>query len=73
MYGQGIRVSSSGDPNLGYMYPQGYICLFEGVHLRLAIEEKIHLRTLYFQIFVHISVNNIFKNPYMLIVKYIYE
>jgi len=27
-------------PNLGYMYPQGYIFLSEGVHLRLAIEEK---------------------------------
>ena len=29
-----------GVPNLGYMYPQGYICPSEGVHLRLAIEEK---------------------------------
>jgi len=65
--GQGIYVSSLGVPNLGYMYPQGYICLFEGVHLRLAIEEKIHLRTIYFQIFIHISVNNIFKNLYMLL------
>jgi len=27
-------------PNLGYMYSKGYICLSEGVHLRLAIEEK---------------------------------
>jgi len=32
--------SKSGVPNLGYMYPQGYICLSEGVHLRLAIEKK---------------------------------
>jgi len=23
----------AGDPNLGYMYPRGYICLSEGVHL----------------------------------------
>jgi len=27
-------------PNLGYMYPWGYICLSEGVHLRLTIEAK---------------------------------
>jgi len=47
------------------MYPQGYICLSEGVHLRLAIEEK--------SIFKKISVNIIFKNHYMLVVKYIYE
>jgi len=25
--------SSTGVPNLGYMYPWGYICLSEGVHL----------------------------------------
>jgi len=25
----------AGVPNLGYMYPQGYISLSEGVHLRL--------------------------------------
>jgi len=27
-------------PNLGSMYPWGYICLSEGVHLRLAIQVK---------------------------------
>jgi len=27
-------------PNLGYMYPQGYIYLSEWVHLRLAIEDR---------------------------------
>jgi len=32
--------SSAGVPNLGYMYLQGYICLSEGVHLRLAMEDK---------------------------------
>jgi len=32
--------SNTGVPNLGYMYPQGYICLSEGVHLRLSIEEQ---------------------------------
>jgi len=32
--------SKAGVPNLGYMYPQGYICLSKGVHLRLAEDEK---------------------------------
>ena len=27
-------------PNLGYIYPQGYICLSEGVHLRLSTDDK---------------------------------
>jgi len=27
-------------PKLGYMYPWGYICLSEGVHSKIAIEEK---------------------------------
>jgi len=35
-----LVLSKTGVPNLGYMYPQGYIFLSEGVHLRLAIEEK---------------------------------
>jgi len=35
-----IDHSRAGVPNLGYMYPWGYICLSEGVHLRLAIEGK---------------------------------
>jgi len=30
----------AGVPNLRYMYPQGYICLSEGVHLRMAIRAK---------------------------------
>jgi len=58
--------------NLGYMCPQGYICLPEGVHLRLAIEEKIYLHNICFEIFIHISVNIIFKHHYLLIVNYIY-
>ena len=39
-------------PKLGYMYPLDleYICLFEGVHLRLAIERK-NVLIIYFQIF----------------------
>jgi len=35
-----VSSSSPGVRNLWYMYPQGYICLSEGVHLSLAIEEK---------------------------------
>jgi len=52
------------------MYPQGYICPSEGVHLRLAVEGKIYCYITDFQIFIHITVNSIFKNDYMLIVKY---
>jgi len=37
--------------------------------LRLAIEGKIYLKIIYFQIFIHISVNIIFKNYYMFVVK----
>ena len=61
-----------GIPNLGYMYPWVYVCLSEGVHLRLAIEGKIYLHV-YFQIFVRIPLNIIFKSQYMYIVKYICE
>jgi len=68
--------SRTGVPNLAYMYPQGYICLSEGVHLRLAIEDKnifaCYLFPKYLYIFIYISVNIIFKNHYMLIVKYIW-
>jgi len=53
-------------PNLGY------ICLSEGVHLRLAIDEKMYLHIIYFHTFIHISVIIIFKNQYTLIVKYRY-
>jgi len=37
----GIAPVRAGVPKLGYMYPQGYICLSEGVHLRLAIRENV--------------------------------
>jgi len=33
----------------------GYVCLFEGVHLRLATEGKVHLHIICFQIFIHAS------------------
>jgi len=46
------------------MYPQGYICLSEWVHLRLAIDEKNILHIIYFQIFIHILVSVVFKNHY---------
>jgi len=36
-------------------------------------EEKIYLHNICFQIFIHTSVNTIFKNHYKLVVKYIYE
>ena len=62
----------SGVPNLGYIYLQGYICLSEEVHLRLAIDEKMCLHIIYFQIFIHTSVIIIFKNHNTLIVKYIF-
>ena len=42
------RRSKSGVPSLGYN------CLSEGVHWRLAIEGKIYLRVVYFQIFIYI-------------------
>ena len=40
-------------PNLGFVYPQGYICLSEGVHLRLSIGDNIYLHIICFQIFIH--------------------
>ena len=49
--------SMAGLPNLGYMYPHGYICLSEGLHLRLAIEGKTYLRIFYYQIFIHTSIS----------------
>jgi len=56
------------------MYPQGYIYLSKRVHLRLSIEKQnIFAYIIYFEIFTHMSVNILFKNHYMLIVKYIYE
>jgi len=69
-----IIIYSTRSPNLEYIYPKGYIYLFEGVHLRLAKEGKsIFVYIIYFQIFVHISVNSIFRNRFLLIVKYIYD
>jgi len=35
-----LRPPRAGISNLGWMYPWGYICLSEGVHLRLEIEGK---------------------------------
>jgi len=51
-----LKAVSSGVPNQGYMYPQGYIFLSEGVHLRLAIEEKnIFTYCLFLSIYTYIS------------------
>jgi len=41
-----------GVPNLGYMYPQGYLCLSEEVHLRLSTDEQ--------NIFAYILFQNIY-------------
>jgi len=57
------------------MYPQGYICLSKGEHLRLAIDEKNILHIICFQISINILVSVIFQKSFhsMLIVIYIYE
>jgi len=53
---QSADSSKAGVPNLGYMHPQGYICLSEGIHLRLSIEEKIYLHNILFpNSYTHIS------------------
>jgi len=61
-----LPAARSGVPNLGY------ICLSEGVYLRLAEDEKNIFTYIYFQIFIYILLSIITKN-YMLIVKYVYE
>jgi len=50
-------------PSLGYMYPQGYICLSEGVHLRLAIEEKHIFTYLLFPNICTFISEYYFQNP----------
>jgi len=53
---QTSHLRSAEVPNLGYMYPLGYICLSEGVHLRLTIEEKCIFAYLLFpHIYAYIS------------------
>jgi len=43
-------------PDLGYMYPLGYICLSRGVQLRLTIEDKYVFAYLLFpNIYTYIS------------------
>jgi len=53
--------TSPGVPNLGYMYPQGYICLSEGVHLRLSVEEQ------------NVFAYNLFPNIYTYIGEYYFQ
>jgi len=63
---------SAGVLKQGYMYPEGYVCLSEGVYLRLIIEGK--------NMFTYYSFRNIyryiseyyFQNHYMLIAKYVF-
>jgi len=56
------------------MYPYGYICLSDGLHLRLAVEgNNTFLYCLFPNILLYAystSVNIIFTNHYKLIVKY---
>jgi len=54
----GFACHRPGVHNLGYMYHQGYICLSEGVHLRLAIGGKIYLYIIYFQMLIHITLRH---------------
>jgi len=48
-------------PNLGYMYPQGYICLSEGVRLRLSNEEQ------------NIFAYDLFPNFYTYVSEYFFQ
>jgi len=58
---------------LGYKYPWGYICLSEGVHLRLAIEgENIFTCCLFSNLYTYITYI-VFKSHYMYTVKCICE
>jgi len=51
----------------------GYIGISEGVRLKVInrrAKSKIYLHMIYFQIFTHILINILFKNHYMVVVKY---
>jgi len=62
---QKLLESRSGVPNLGYMYTQGYICLSEGVHLRLSIEEQnIFAHDLFPNIYAYINEFSFQKSLY---------
>jgi len=66
--------SKAGFPTWGTCTLKGtlYICLSEGVHLRLMIVRKyIYIYNIYFQIIC--TVNIILKTNCMLIFKYIYD
>ena len=54
----------------GVHVPSVFICLTKDVHLRLAVKEKNIITYLFPNIYTCVS-DNIFKNPYMLIVEYI--
>jgi len=58
-----VFVSLTEVPNLGYMYPQGYIFRSEELHLRLSIDEKYIFAYLLFpNIYTCIS-EYYFQNP----------
>jgi len=70
--GCGAYTSNSGVPKLGYMLPLGvHLPIWRGTN-KLTIEGKICLYIIDFELCIHISVNIIFKNHYVLIGKYIF-
>jgi len=55
----------TGVPNLGYMYPHEFICLSQGVHLMISIEEQnIFAYNIVPNIYTHISEYSFLKSFY---------
>jgi len=49
-------LANPGVPNLGYMYPQGYICLSEGVRVKVSNRrESVFAYYLFPNIYTYIS------------------
>jgi len=63
-----VSHNKSGVPNLGTCIPRD---TFKVSNRKGRYILHIYIYIIYFRIFIHISVNIIFKNHYMLIVKYI--
>ena len=56
-----VKPIRAGVPNLGYMYPKGYICPSEGVHLSLLTEEQ------------NIFAYDLFPNYYTYVSEYFFQ
>jgi len=61
-------------PNLGYMYPRGYICLSEGVHLpirrgtfKVSNRRQKYIPVLFIFKFLYISLNIVFEGHYYIL------